>query len=80
MKKDTFIMCAFGAIGILVMVVLILACLIQFEIVGMGYSLLGVKIASACIGAIFVLCALKIAKIEGAICRAIDRMCPLEDV
>ena len=65
MKKDTFIMGTFGVIGVLVIMMFILACLIQFEIVGMSYSLLGVTIASACIGAIFVLCALKIAKIEG---------------
>jgi len=65
MKKDTFIMGAFGAIGILVMVMLILACLIQFEIVGMGYSLLGVMIACACIGAICVSVILKMVKIEG---------------
>jgi hypothetical protein len=56
-------------------------CLIQFKIVSMGYSLLGIMITSACIGAIFVLCALKIAKIEGDYTpRDIPDVCLLEDI
>jgi len=65
MKKDTFIMGTFGVIGVLVILMFIIMCLIEFKIVGPGYSLFGIMIACACIGAIFVLCALKIAKIEG---------------
>ena len=65
MKKDTFIMGTFGVIGVLVILMFILTCLIQFKIVGMGYSLLGIMIASACIGAICVSVILKMVKIEG---------------
>jgi hypothetical protein len=65
MKKDTFIMCAFGAIGILVILMFIAACLIQVQIIGMGYSLVGIMITCACIGAICVSVILKMVKIEG---------------
>jgi len=65
MKKDTFIMGTFGAIGVLVILMFILACLIQVKIIGMGYSLLGIMITCACIGAICVSVILKMIKIEG---------------
>ena len=79
MKKDTYILGVFGAIGILVIVMIILAGLIQFKIVGMEYYLVGVMIGGVCMGALFGIMCIKNDKIEGAICRAIYRICPLED-
>ena len=53
MKKDTYILGVFGAIGILVIVMIILAGLIQFKIVGMEYCLVGVMIGGCVYGCTF---------------------------